>query len=567
MFNFLRSLNMVLFFYVYILYYNISYNMTQSINLKQMIGQSFLDNKILILSIGALFAGYWFQDIMFSRNFGKVLADIPEFVKSLSFSSVLGILFPYIISNFLFYIDDLIHAKKFPVMEQTIVNNLVDGVFESMKTTKKQVNINELVLNLKNVLDIKNIYLLIVIYIVPTLLVGAAMLYYFMSSDVTYGLIAIVLLTLLIILSSLMEKDCIKISEEHEQSIGKLYDEIQDIMTNNDTILTFDTKNDELKHMGCVGDDCTRKHIKSELKSGEVTFKLNSFSMLIMLCLDGLAIKLYSDGKIGPEMLISICMMAYTFIQYFNSSIMKFKSVMHYIGKYSELTQYFSTFKIKKNKFAHKSINITNGNIEFKNVQVIHDNKPMKKKFNLEIKGGQTTGIIGEIGTGKSSIIKILAGLKNYLGNVYIDGKNINDYSHESLMEHTIYIPQHPKLFNRTIFENLSYGTTKTQKEIEQIIKKYNIEKFFKKFPKGIMSNVGKEGSKLSGGQRQIMALIRAIIQQKQIILLDEPTSSLDVETKKIFTDLIESIKDKTILIVTHDKSIHDLFDELIELD
>jgi ABC-type multidrug transport system fused ATPase/permease subunit len=285
-----------------------------------------------------------------------------------------------------------------------------------------------------------------------------------------------------------------------------------------------------------------------------------------MLCLDGLAIKLYSDGKIGSDMLISICLITYTFIQYFNSSITKFKSVMHHLGKYSELYKYFSTFEIDKSKINNNHIHITNGDIQFKNVQVIHDNKPMKKKFNLEIKGGQTTGIVGEIGTGKSSIIKILAGLKKYLGDVYIDGKNINNYSHKSLMKHIIYIPQHPKLFNRTIYENLSYGTNKTENEIQQIIQKYNIEKFFKKFPQGIMSNVGKEGSKLSGGQRQIIAVIRAIIQQKQIILLDEPTSSLDPETKKIFVDLIKSIKDKTILIITHDKNIHDLFDEIIEL-
>lgn len=541
--------------------------MTQTIDLKEMITESFLDNKLLILSIGTLFTGFWFQDIMFSRNFGKVLSNIPDFLKTISFSSVLGIIFPYIVANFLFYIDDVIQGKIFPNMEQSIVNELMDKVLESIKTTKKQVNINELVLNLKNVLDIKNLYLLVINYIVPTLLVGLATLYYFITADVKFGIVAIVFMVILIVLGTRMEKDCVTASEEHEQSINKLYDEIQDVMINNDTILTFNTKEHELKHMKCVGDECAKKHIKSELKNGEVTFKLNSLSMIIMLCLDGLAIKLYSDGKIGPEMLISICMMVYTFIQYFNASIVKFKSATHYIGKYSELTQYFSTFEIDEKKKETKDLKISDGNIVFKHVRVIHDNIPMKREFNLEINGGKTTGITGEIGTGKSSIIKVLAGLKNYMGDVYIDGINLKNISHDSLVKNIIYIPQHPKLFNRTIYENLSYGTNKTVKEIEGIIKKYKIEKFFKKFNNGIMTNVGKEGHKLSGGQRQIIALIRAIIQQKQIILLDEPTSSLDSETKKIFTDLIHSINDKTILIITHDKTIHDLFDEIIELD
>jgi ABC-type bacteriocin/lantibiotic exporter with double-glycine peptidase domain len=114
--------------------------------------------------------------------------------------------------------------------------------------------------------------------------------------------------------------------------------------------------------------------------------------------------------------------------------------------------------------------------------------------------------------------------------------------------------------------ENISYGTKYTEKETLDLLKKFGIDNFFNKFEKGIYTNVGKEGSKLSGGQKQIMALIRAIIHQKKIILLDEPTSSLDTETKKIFIDLIQTIKDKTIVVVTHDKTIYDLFDDIIEL-
>src|SRR3989338_1370632 len=539
--------------------------MSISISLKKMIGDSFKDNKIMALSICILLAGYWFQDVIFSRNFGTVLTDIPKFVDNLTLTNVFEIIFPYVVAQFLFYLDDVIQAKRFPKMELSIVNNLINQVFESIKTTKKSVNVNELIINLKNVLDIKNIYILITTYIVPALLIGGALLFYFLMADIKYGLIAIVMLVFFILLTTYLENECIEIAKIHEESVNKLYDEIQDIMSNNDTILAFNTQNKEMNHMENVKENCSNKHIYSELKSGEVTFKLSTSSMIMMLALDALAIKMYIEKIITPDLLISLCLLSYTFIQYYNSAIFKLRGVMNYLGKYNELDKYFSEFLIKEGS-NNQCTNIFKGNIVFKDVQVLHDNKPYKTKFNFEIRSHAKTCITGPIGTGKTSILKMLSGIDDYIGQITIGEHNIKDCSHESLTNNIIYIQQHPKMFNRSIYENLFYGTNYHEGDVQNIVTKYKIDKFLSKFPKGLMTNVGKEGSHLSGGQKQIIALLRAIIQQKEIILLDEPTSSLDQDTKKIFLDLLDDIKNKTIIVVTHDKSIYSLFDDMIEL-
>jgi ABC-type bacteriocin/lantibiotic exporter with double-glycine peptidase domain len=536
-----------------------------NIQLDKIIYDSLLDNKILGLSIGSLFVGYWFQDIMFSRTFSKILANIPEFAKDVSFSKILGILFPYFIAYFLFYVDDMILANVFPKMETDIIHKLLDQIFESIKTTKQHVNINELMLNLKSVMDIKNIYNLTIVYLLPTLIIGCGLLYYFFKNDTKSGLIVVAMLALFIMLNIKLEKQCIQISQEHEQKIDKLYDDIQDIMINSDTIVTCNTKDKELNNIEKSEKECCNKHKKSEIINSEITLGLSALSMIFMFMIDGVAINLYHKEIISPDLLITMCMLSYTFIQYYNSSVFKFKSVMHYIGRYKELVEYFSKFEIEKDNKNTKA-NITDGGVVFKNVQPIHENTVLNKKININISGKTKVGIIGEIGTGKTSILKILAGLKKYKGEVYIDGRNLSEFSNEAITENIIYIPQHPKLFNRTILENLSYGTEYTKDEILSFINNLGLNKFFKKFENGIYSNVGKEGGKLSGGQKQIVALIRAIIHQKKIILLDEPTSSLDAETKQIFINLIETIKDKTIIVVTHDKTIHDLFDDMIEL-
>jgi len=540
--------------------------MSDHINFHKMVYNSLWDNKILGLSIVSLFTGYWFQDIVFSRNFSKIIADIPNFSQNITASSVFEILFPYLIASFLFYIDDIISAYVFPKAELELAHNLLDQIFESIKTSKIDVNVNELMLNLKSVFEVKNIYILSVVYILPTVIIGFGLLYYFFKHDTKSGLIIICVMIFFLILNMISEKECIKISNDHDKEMGVLYEKIQDIMVNNDVILTNNTKTKEFKNIKKQEDICCQKHKKSEIVSCEVTFGLGSLGMLFMLIVDGVAIKMYKDNKISSDLLITICMMSYTFMQYYNSAVFKFKSVMHCVSRYKELNEYFAKFKLEK----QTNINIDkikNGTMEFKDVQIIHDNNEIQPQIlNFTIKGRDKTGIIGEVGTGKTSIIKILAGLKKYKGTVLIDSKNLKDLSYETITQHITYIPQHPKLFNRTIYENLSYNTNYSKKKLKQILEDMKLTEFFAKFKNGLDTEVGKEGKNLSGGQRQILALIRAMIHQKPILLLDEPTAALDTKTKDLFINLLDKIKGKTVIIISHDKTIFNLFDKIIEI-
>ena len=98
-------------------------------------------------------------------------------------------------------------------------------------------------------------------------------------------------------------------------------------------------------------------------------------------------------------------------------------------------------------------------------------------------------------------------------------------------------------------------------------INEMNLTDFFNSFPNKLHTSVGKEGANVSGGQKQYIALMRALLQNKKILLLDEPTSSLDVDAKKILIDVIKKIKNKTIIISTHDPELVHIFDTVIELD
>lgn len=542
---------------------NRKYNVDDHIELQKIIKSAVGENKSIILSIILLFTAYWLQDVVFTNKFSKFTTNVKGFVDTISFKSVMGLIYPFLIAEVLFYANSMIVSHSIPKIEMSMVNKLTDMVIESMKTSKKQINTNEFVMNLKKVIESKSLYYLVVSYIVPTILVGLGLIYYFCKADVKVGGVILLIIILFFIITLGYEKESINASYENEDMINTFYDGIQDVVTNSDTVIVYGSKDKEIKNINNESKHVLKKYVGSETLAGEVSFKLHLISLATVILFDGIAIYMYMSGKMPVDLLVSICIISILFMQYYNSTISKIKSTIGQIGKYYEINDYFASFNINKAE-TNDGFMFKKGNIEFKNINLAYENKTIMKNFNYTITGGSKIGIIGSVGTGKTSLLKMLAGLLNYDGSIYIDDQDISKYKYESVMKHVAYISQHPKMFNKTIYYNLAYGSNYTQEDIWKQLDKYKFKDFFSKFKEKLDTPVGKEGSKLSGGQKQIVAIIRALIQNKSIILLDEPTSSLDTETKDKLIDLLKEIKNKTILVVTHDKDLLEVFDDFI---
>jgi len=184
----------------------------------------------------------------------------------------------------------------------------------------------------------------------------------------------------------------------------------------------------------------------------------------------------------------------------------------------------------------------------------------------LYIKPGTKVAIFGKSGSGKSTLIKLLLGFYGPdSGSITINGKNIKDIGIDQLRKNISFVNQNPKLFDKTIFENMTYGVDDeiTEDDIKKIIGNQNI---FEGIGNGLNSNVGVSGSKLSGGQKQLVITVRAILKDTPIVILDEPTSALDQSTKTMVLNIIKNLKNKTVIIITHDFSILDCVDKVYEL-
>jgi ATP-binding cassette subfamily B protein len=145
-----------------------------------------------------------------------------------------------------------------------------------------------------------------------------------------------------------------------------------------------------------------------------------------------------------------------------------------------------------------------------------------------------------------------------------VDGLDVSKYDKSALIKILAYIPQNPKLFNRTVYENLNYGSNYSEEQIKEIINRFELIELIDKLKNGLSTTVGKNGEKLSGGQRQLIYILRCFIQNKKIILFDEPTSALDVEHKQLLIKMLKKMKNKTMIIVTHDNDIKELFDRVL---
>ncbi|MCX7796134.1 MAG: ABC transporter ATP-binding protein/permease [bacterium] len=211
------------------------------------------------------------------------------------------------------------------------------------------------------------------------------------------------------------------------------------------------------------------------------------------------------------------------------------------------------------------------GEVVFEHVTFGYNkNEPVLKDINLRVKPGETIAIVGSTGCGKSTLLELIPRLYDpQHGTIYIDGIDIRKYSLDYLRKHIGMVFQEPFLFSDTIKNNIAFGKPNaTMEEIIDVSKKAQCYDFIMSLPQGYNTMVGERGVTLSGGERQRVSLARALLINPPILLLDEPTSSVDVETELLIHEALEEFRKRsTIFIVAHRLSTIRNADKIIVLE
>ena len=218
-----------------------------------------------------------------------------------------------------------------------------------------------------------------------------------------------------------------------------------------------------------------------------------------------------------------------------------------------------------------KPLRVTKGEIKFENVSFAYDpERQILKDVSFEVPAGKMVAIVGPSGAGKSTISRILFRFYELSsGRVLIDGQDIRDVTQASLRAAIGMVPQDTVLFNDTIFYNIRYGRPEaTDAQVREAARLAQIHDFIMTLPQGYDSLVGERGLKLSGGEKQRVAIARTILKSPPILMLDEATSALDSHTEMDIQDALERVaRERTSLVIAHRLSTVVHADNIIVLD
>jgi len=348
-----------------------------------------------------------------------------------------------------------------------------------------------------------------------------------------------------------------------------LYSCVNESISNIKVIKELNKKNTELLNVCKLSREFGIARLKNNIMMSLTASTAEIFASLPR----NLIILLYGGYEIKKGNLTIGELMAFgVYVSYLTKPINTFFRLSVILSKIKiSINRVNSYFEINEENDSGKIIHVNfNNNIIFENLFFSYSNQQVIENLNIEIKKNEKVAIIGKSGAGKTTIANLLLRFyDNYTGSIYIDGKDIRQYSLKSLRNEISIIHQEPIFFNRSIAENLLYvNHNLTMSEIVNACRLANIDGYIEGLPQKYNTIIGENGTKLSGGQKQRLAIARAILKDSKIIIFDEASSHLDNESEDIIHKSINNeLVDKTIIIIAHRLTTIKDVDKIFVLD
>ena len=467
-----------------------------------------------------------------------------------------------------------IESFMIPDMSEYVINYIFKNLLKKYENNFDDIELGKIITHLSIIPStIKDGASELCVWILPRLLTIIIINIYFFYLNWKLGLISLFMILIFFYFNFKLFFSCTNLSTERHHLFENKNQNTQDILSNTFSIYSTGSVNDEIKKYEL---DTHKYTIKSK-ESLSCLNKSNIFSniliIIIFITLNSFATYLFLNKKLSHNNLIAVII---TIIYYipciitFNSSM---PTIIHSYGALNAVDDFVKdlyTINIIKEKESLNKIKLNNGNIVINNLNFKYDKDTILfQNFYLTIKTNEKVAIIGPSGNGKSSLIKIIMGYYNIPNNtIYIDNIDLNNYNLNDLRKQISYVNQNNKLFNKSIFENIQYGNNSTQNDIINLCTKMKVDTIFKNLKNGLNTNVGVEGNNLSGGQRQLVHILRCFFQKNKIIILDEPTSAIDKDNTKYIINIINELsKNSTLILITHDTSILSLVDRVIKIE
>ena len=367
---------------------------------------------------------------------------------------------------------------------------------------------------------------------------------------------------------------CINSAKKAHLNMINLYENIQDRLSNIVSIYVSQQEKDEISNHGKLEDENRDLYFKNLNFGWYTSMKTNILMILSFSIFSYVIFILYKNGEIKMEQITQAFIAE---IYYFLTILRRLQNwsfdmvnsagninaILEYIGTYEELKDV--KLEVSTNKKPNLTKNKKNSKDKILNVSKLYFKYPNTKRFviknlSFSVYENEKIWFKGNSGCGKSTLMKILmSALPPTKGVIELgyDKMNIQTTPVPILRKNISFVNQNTKLFNSSIIENMKYGNNDiTNKDIEKFVKSLNIT-IFDKLEKGLYTSCGINGDNLSGGQKQVVLIIRCYFRPAQLILMDEPLSAIDETNIPEILEVIKKTTDKkTLLIISHDSKI-----------
>ena len=382
-------------------------------------------------------------------------------------------------------------------------------------------------------------------------------LYFMIRCNWIVTLVAFITVPLTLLMSGKLAKFMRRYFVEQQMLLGKLNGEVEEMVIGYKTVVAYGKEGESIERFSEISEGLRKTSIKSRVFGSIMGPCMNFLGNLQYVLVAAFGIFFMINGSgMTPGDIQAMLQYSKKFNRPINEIANQYASIMTALAGAERIFEIMDTPDEIDEGTLDVEVSQIQGNIEFKDIRFGYvPDEPVLKGMNLSVKKGQRIAIVGATGSGKTTVVNLLTRFYELDGGkIYVDGMDITELPKKTLRDSIAIVLQDTVLFADTIRANIRYGNpAATEEEIQFAAKTAKADKFINRLPDGYDTVLTEGGSNLSQGQRQLLAIARAVIANPQILILDEATSNVDTRTEMhIQQAMLALMKNRTSLIIAH---------------